>query len=1092
MSRIPLLLLAVLALVGAGLWYALASEAPRGAHPETAAVESPTLATAGGPLVESAPLAESVPSPQSAPPAEGADGAEPALDAGRQAAREPAASAKEAELAGATWVEGRVILPPGTPADEELTVVAKAQGSAEADFRARVARDGTFRVAFPTGRARGRLELVGRYLYLPGDALWERKVAGPVVLEPGLGARLVGRLRLPPGTETGPKPGEVVLRSVKRSGIDSRGRCPLTDRLEFAFDALAPGDGRTYTLELDSARFVARLEALAPAAGSVLEVELEAVPGVCLTGVVRDENGTPLEARLHAEARADTNRRALDFNEPSLERIRSGASDPDGAFLLGALGAGTVRLTATCDGFVPLERDLGRLEPGEALDLELVLSRGRSLAGSVRWPDGSPAKATLALIPVGGDPQSPLVGASDDKGAFRISGLAPTAYRVTARATRTETVRAPSAFTGKERDKSKRSEWNAALESVEAGRSDLVLTLASALTVSGRVVDDRGLPLERFSLSARPRPAGSVPSGWSDGRSATFRDGDGRFALDGLAPGEWDLVASSPERADSEPVPVTLPRSEPVVLVVPRGARLSGLVLGPSGAPAAHASIELDEKTFGHSLHADETDASGRFALAGLHAGALTLQARSEGFASSSVQVFEVENGESRGDLVLRLRAAGTVLGLLVDAEGRPRTGEVWAFGEEFGTRVESDSEGRFELHEVPPGELLLRVHTADGLAFEERLLLAEGETARIRLAPPGATVRLFGHVRAGGEPLGDVGLLASRMDGPRPGGGPSTSSSSRADAEGAYELSLPGPGRYELGIQGNGESSFGWQVPLEVPALAAFEFDPTIPLGRISGRVTDSRGAALAGIRVLSEPEQHEGGPHGFARALTDAEGRFELLVPAGRHAVVAASRESVRRGDEASRYTEARTGGLVVQAGDHLRGIELVLTEGGSLAGLARRADGSGARVELWSEDATGVHRLGRSDPSGRFELTGLDPGRLLVGARGATLATLTTVPVEIVTGETARLELTLVPARPVHLRIREHGLPVGSELSLRDAQGRRLPIDTRENGEAWAGPLVPGRYTVRAERDVQHVERTFELTEGPDELVLELVFE
>src|SRR6185503_2003153 len=109
-----------------------------------------------------------------------------------------------------------------------------------------------------------------------------------------------------------------------------------------------------------------------------------------------------------------------------------------------------------------------------------------------------------------------------------------------------------------------------------------------------------------------------------------FRDTDGSFRMDGFAPGAWKLHARSKGHGESEPVSVTLPGAGPVVLVVPREARVIGRVLDPGGAPVAGARIELvEERGLGsfRTAERDKTEEQGAFALDGIDPGTIVLQA---------------------------------------------------------------------------------------------------------------------------------------------------------------------------------------------------------------------------------------------------------------------------------------------------------------------------------------------------------------------------------------------------------------------------------------------------------------------------------
>jgi hypothetical protein len=187
---------------------------------------------------------------------------------------------------------------------------------------------------------------------------------------------------------------------------------------------------------------------------------------------------------------------------------------------------------------------------------------------------------------------------------------------------------------------------------------------------------------------------------------------------------------------------------------------------------------------------------------------------------------------------------------------------------------------------------------------------------------------------------------------------------------------------------------------------------------------------------------------------------------------------------------YAEVRVGSLSVVEKGHLRGVDLVLSKGGILEGVARNADGSSAsHVEIWSEGKTS---LGWSDEEGHFELVGVDPGRHSIRARSRRGMVSAAVEVEIEAGERRQVELELVAGTIVRVSVSKDGQRVGAEMGVVDAGGRPQVVQTRENGEASVGPLLPGRYSVRARRDGKEVQREFEVGDGVKEQSVEIVFE
>jgi hypothetical protein len=77
-------------------------------------------------------------------------------------------------------------------------------------------------------------------------------------------------------------------------------------------------------------------------------------------------------------------------------------------------------------------------------------------------------------------------------------------------------------------------------------------------------------------------------------------------------------------------------------------------------------------------------------------------------------------------------------------------------------------------------------------------------------------------------------------------------------------------------------------------------------------------------------------------------------------------------------------------------------------------------------------------------------------------------------------------------VRLGVREGGVLVGSEIGVADQHGRPQIVETEENGEAWVGPLLPGKYRIRAQRDGRRVEREIEVSGREREMRVEIVFE
>lgn len=536
-------------------------------------------------------------------------------------------------------------------------------------------------------------------------------------------------------------------------------------------------------------------------------------------------------------------------------------------------------------------------EDARRSDLEIVFERGSSIAGLVLWPDGTPAEAEIELTPrvpsrLLSRSRGELRVTSDASGRFEVDALGAEAYHVQATATSNAEAVTPRSSMAREPDGERRTTWKAEVEHVAAGTNDLVLTLAHALALSGRVRDDRG-PVSEFRAvvkrGANPRSRSPV-----DVRSESFEDEEGLFEFDGLVRGEWEVTVYAKDHARSQAVHVTLPAPEPIELFVPREARVRGVALDAGGAPLAGVSVlaERADEVDVFGLYGDKealTDERGAFELRELAPGPVRLRAFGPAGGQSEAQELALLAAETIEGIELRLRTGAMLIGEVIGRDGRGVADvevSVLGPGIPFREPLRTDAQGRFEFAGLPAGEVYVRAKY-EGLDLHQTVQLREGQTTHARLAAPDtASVRLTGRVLAGGEGLGGARLNLHMEDDAENN---AASSSAQALEDGSYELTLPGPGRYSVTVSSSSASSLYVTTSVEVPAVTEHALDITIPLGRISGRVTGAQGGPLSGVSVRSQPVRQEIGASGSARTLTDAEGRYELDVPAGTHALEA-----------------------------------------------------------------------------------------------------------------------------------------------------------------------------------------------------------
>lgn len=519
---------------------------------------------------------------------------------------------------------------------------------------------------------------------------------------------------------------------------------------------------------------------------------------------------------------------------------------------------------------------------------------GPFLAGRVLLPDGSPAAADVVAYDENEQPALALVASRSSQeraaGRFRIqplSGAGP--YRVVA------TMGARFAQR----------------EGVEAGTSDLVLSLQSGRTIEGRVVDEFDRPLASFRVRGAPRPM-------RFGRALQAAGTDGVFRLEGLDEGTWDLRASAPGFVPDGDARVVVPPVEPVVLRMTRAVGVSGVVVDLAGAPLPFAEVAAQRAPDRDLITVDGTfrlvgpekrvlaAEDGTFRFEGLVPGTWTLTAEHETARCGERHELQLAPGEGAEGLELVVGPGGTVQGTVVDEDGLPVAGApvtVDGSGRSWNTRT--DESGRFVVESLRPGPVTVSAVVA-GLRAAREVRLAHGVTTEVLLDPPvDSVLRLHGRVLVDGGALEQGELSLSP-------GGDSLSGQSLATIPietGAYAFRVASPGAYVLRLQARG---FQHQWRIEVPDVPEHEHDLTIDTATIRGRVVDrseSERMAFATASLQTPDEFHSC----FAGLQPD--GSFTLRVAAGRNRV---------RAEQGGRHAEQE---VVVTPGEVFEGLELRL---------------------------------------------------------------------------------------------------------------------------------------------------------------------
>ncbi len=241
------------------------------------------------------------------------------------------------------------------------------------------------------------------------------------------------------------------------------------------------------------------------------------------------------------------------------------------------------------------------------------------------------------------------------------------------------------------------------------------------------------------------------------------------------------------------------------------------LVEDPDGRPLSKVRAEvLDAERPGLGW-AEATDADGRLWIGPIHAPALDLRLRRQGFGEEVLLGLRPETVETPLRVVL---SPGRKLEVeVVDAEGRPAEGarlRVLQGGVSVG-EVQDQGSGRFQVEDLPPGSPVL-LQAGLGTLVAETLAGSHQDRVQVRL-PPAGRVRVQWPA---GLPPGRPGLLEV-LD-PEGEAVYWVAQDTGDGGAGVRELGPVGPGRWRLRLRlpgEGGEEDRVWQAPEPVEVRA-------------------------------------------------------------------------------------------------------------------------------------------------------------------------------------------------------------------------------------------------------------------------------
>jgi len=704
----------------------------------------------------------------------------------------------------------------------------------------------------------------------------------------------------------------------------------------------------------------------------------------------------------------------------------------DGSARTDQLAAGRWTISASATGFEPSAAPPRELAAGEDATVALTLvAGGRALTGHVTDATGGP-----------------IAGARVD--AAKLGGMARPGAAVATTVTGADGAYAVTVAEGQLLVAVSSADYAAQSRLVEVGAAGAVanFSLVPGGAIEGIVRDEQTRqPVAGASVVAERDRGGMILLAESSRRRAVSGP-DGRFRITALRPGAYELAADAGTRTSKAPTIVGIGVAEQVSdveILISDGPVISGTVVDETGTAVADIQVDAMGRGRGRDAH---TDAKGAFTITGLSPGAYFLMGRNETFVPAGGAQVELADKDLTG-ITVRVQRGAKIIGHVEPRQICEVQHDI--DDRELGPGMPmlvgpktTAADGEFSLGPASAGKAQLRARCPSGAQGSIPIDVTVGMAPVVLKVTPGASIA--GRVLDGdGKPVAGATVMAS-LEGPTQrtmivNGMVTSGVQAITGANGSYELVGLTAGTYALAVLDRGRPLRMRGAALKVKLGATdkktgVDLAVDRPNGVIKGVVTGPDGKPLgdawvsvqqdlaAMIEGMVDRGRQRGGGEGggggsddgeerssmmtieardddgegaagagFAPALTDAQGRFEIPgLPHAKYEVVAEAQAGKLRG---------RTQNVTPDASITIQALGVT-----SLSGTVRGPHGP---APVFTIELAGPTTAARTFTDGTFQLGRVDPGAYTV--RVTSSQGNAEVKVEVVANQPATVDITLV---------------------------------------------------------------------------------